>query len=1392
MSSRHHRRFRLNESADHILERRELMAAEILRDVNIAPSATLLFDTGPTQFYLQGESLVAVEGSAKVVLETDLNLGLYGYHTTFRQAGDVTLFFGRSALADQLLAYRYEHGAGQAELIRTWNVDRWYRFESEKLVQSGDELILVGDPEAPFGPAAAFRFDGTVRDFVPISSPVPGGSIVDVDPLGGGSFLVVAELAGKSTGYAYDPVSTTFEPLTAEKAGSQKQATILSNTIESQTLFAFAGGLYVTDGTAEGSRSIPLDPDETLGSKFEVVTFGSSMFIGTSSSGFMNTSYSILRLDADFQDVTLVGASQPGQFDGFGRLSVRLAAAENRLAAFATWDDFESPVTFVSNYDPDSDLFSSADVLPAAIESIHATADGEMLLFTETNWNEGNGAWPNFSVYKTTATAPAFVDKFAGVLISVIPFGDKLLTMVDHDDYVTIGSFDGTSDEFEELKAIEQRLAHLGYLEPGDGYYAITPQGLVFQAGDAAHGVEPWITDGTVSGTKLLADVVPGPGSSYAQAFRSVSGVVDFVARGPDEANRTFRYLWNDQEPVDGVELLAETNGSSGYVGLGSNENSQVPLGGLILFTAFDGNSLALFASDGTPGGTTVLADRLLFQELTTASGKALFLRLATNATELWATDGTSGGTSLVKVFAGQALQFNANSENADASRTYASFWTKSATTGLLEIWISDGTTGGTRLATTLSPDAILPYQWELPVTLGDKLVFMVRPKSEEPWSLIALDIETGESVTLTTSESELQSYGKIENGLLYFESFPSDPFGKVLFSTDGTIAGTGPVALSEGLTGSPVFVTRRGLLVAKSGAGSEDAVDLHFDWNSTGELQPFRVSDHAGAGTISTWAFQEGAFVQGRFLYFFYEKTAEETSYVELWRTDGTGAGTQLVISPQSGGPQIDFAHLTDAGDASVLFVSDNAQSKYHRYLLSGDELPIVLNAGLFAAMDIIGVVGNRLLVHQDIGSKGMEPHFYRIGNALPPEIAPIDPLTIDENSPWTYQVVATGAAYPIRFSLLPGAPAGMTIDPETGLITWTPAEHQGGLAYPLSVRAESVDDPSLAAETSFILTVEEDNQTPVLGGIPNFVISEHQEWSCQAMATDADLPAPTLVYGFEGNVPAGMTIDPATGLIRWKPGETQGGMTVAVRVTVSDGGTNPSTGSGTFNITVLETNEAPVIAPIADKIVDEGQTLEFMVKATDADSPGQALTYSLVGSVPAGATIDPATGLFRWQPPFGATSQRIDVLVRDTGSPAKEALASFQVIVKPVTLQITRTDPIVNRQNAITGMTIRFSQQVDLASSRRLTNYRLVNAGRDGRFGTRDDRTIRVLALRVAADRRSIVLTPQGSLARNQSYRLTVLDTVLDTLGRRLDGDRNGTFGGTATIDIVRGVIN
>ena len=100
----------------------------------------------------------------------------------------------------------------------------------------------------------------------------------------------------------------------------------------------------------------------------------------------------------------------------------------------------------------------------------------------------------------------------------------------------------------------------------------------------------------------------------------------------------------------------------------------------------------------------------------------------------------------------------------------------------------------------------------------------------------------------------------------------------------------------------------------------------------------------------------------------------------------------------------------------------------------------------------------------------------------------------------------------------------------------------------------------------------------------------------------------------------------------------------------------------TNSFNVTVNEVNEPPVLADVTLGNVIEthaGVTIRVDVDAYDTDLPSQQLTYSLLYDVPAGASIDPASGLITWEVPawFAHGSYDVYVEVVDNGAPAKSA---------------------------------------------------------------------------------------------------------------------------------------
>jgi hypothetical protein len=117
--------------------------------------------------------------------------------------------------------------------------------------------------------------------------------------------------------------------------------------------------------------------------------------------------------------------------------------------------------------------------------------------------------------------------------------------------------------------------------------------------------------------------------------------------------------------------------------------------------------------------------------------------------------------------------------------------------------------------------------------------------------------------------------------------------------------------------------------------------------------------------------------------------------------------------------------------------------------------------------------------------------------------------------------------------------------------------------------------------------------------------------------------------------------------------------------------------TGSGfsytnTVNVHVAipTANNAPVLSVVSDHTINVGVNLSITNSATDADTPAQALTYSLsVG--PTNSTLNATNGVFNWRPLVtqANSTNPVTVVVTDNGTPIMSATQSFNVFVNSLT---------------------------------------------------------------------------------------------------------------------------
>ncbi|MDB6026036.1 MAG: hypothetical protein JWM68_2259, partial [Verrucomicrobiales bacterium] len=285
-------------------------------------------------------------------------------------------------------------------------------------------------------------------------------------------------------------------------------------------------------------------------------------------------------------------------------------------------------------------------------------------------------------------------------------------------------------------------------------------------------------------------------------------------------------------------------------------------------------------------------------------------------------------------------------------------------------------------------------------------------------------------------------------------------------------------------------------------------------------------------------------------------------------------------------------------------------------------------------------------------------------------PALAGISNRSVNEGSTLTVTNAVTDSDVPanaITFSLGTNAPAGASVNPTTGVFTWTPTEAQGPGAYPITVIATDNGSPVLSDTKTFSVTVNETNSAPVLTAISDVSVNEGITLTVTNVATDSDVPANAITFSLGTNAPAGASVNPTTGIFTWTPTEAQGPGAYPITVIATDNGSPVLSDAKTFSVTVNETNSAPILAAISDVSVNEGITLTVTNVATDSDVPANTITFSLGTNAPAGASVNPTTGIFTWTPTEaqGPGAYPITVIATDSGSPVLSDTKTFSVTV-------------------------------------------------------------------------------------------------------------------------------
>ncbi|MEP7009892.1 MAG: hypothetical protein ABJC13_06180 [Acidobacteriota bacterium] len=410
---------------------------------------------------------------------------------------------------------------------------------------------------------------------------------------------------------------------------------------------------------------------------------------------------------------------------------------------------------------------------------------------------------------------------------------------------------------------------------------------LVFVGYGAAQGEEPWISDGTAAGTRLLADLDSANlAGSYPLSYAEAGGRPFFFAF--DGILTT--WLWTTDGTAEGTRVAYELPDELCLEEIGRTAEAG---GRLVAFLEMceEDRLFEVVGSDGTPAGSGPLLPAGVFGDgrFVPAGGQVLFSAFdEVHGFELWSTDGTPGGTTRLSDF---VLPDPFRPEGAGFPMFF-SFGDRAvvpvlSVAGGEELWISDGTAAGTRPLHEVFPflEAPLENAKSATAALDGRFYFVAAAPGDAAATLWSTDLSASGTRSvgpLDLSRAEAGGWSLFPLGVKLLLSGSSTTLGQTLWTSDGTAAGTrlvgaqpissllAPVAFSNRLW----FQNEFGELWSTDGT-TEGTKIFEIDG---GPLFPLALAPFAGRLILSS---RQGFFA-----------------------SDGTAAGTVRIDLPGPAGP--------------------------------------------------------------------------------------------------------------------------------------------------------------------------------------------------------------------------------------------------------------------------------------------------------------------------------------------------------------------------------------------------------------------------------------------------------------------------------------------------------
>jgi Putative Ig domain len=277
-------------------------------------------------------------------------------------------------------------------------------------------------------------------------------------------------------------------------------------------------------------------------------------------------------------------------------------------------------------------------------------------------------------------------------------------------------------------------------------------------------------------------------------------------------------------------------------------------------------------------------------------------------------------------------------------------------------------------------------------------------------------------------------------------------------------------------------------------------------------------------------------------------------------------------------------------------------------------------------------------------------------------------------EGTNYNQNLSVTGGAGTLTYSLASGTlPAGLHLS-NAGAITGTPTGPNGTTNFTAKATDSSDAGPQSATQPLSITV-----NLPPSPAITPATLPPATEFTAYTAAIQATGYVPLSYSVTTGTLPAGLALNNTTGAITGTPQGPAG--TSNFTVTVTDGSNPAQSVSQPFSITV-NLPPPPAITPATLPSATEFTAYTATIQAT-----GYApLSYSVTtGSLPAGLTLNSATGAITGPPQGPPGTSNFTVTVTDSSNPAQSVSQPFSITVNVAAACGTGSESLFNGQYAL-----------------------------------------------------------------------------------------------------------